>query len=182
MTLSDVASIANVIAAIAVVVSLIYLSRQVRQANLLARSQVRQRMVEQTHEELYVLMNDPELRESFRRGARLSAETQSKLAFFLAAAMRQREWEWFQFKDGVIDQDVYCSYHEVIAFHLGAPRTRSWWATVGRLGFNPEFVTDVDTLLANRPLTDDYYERIRVFDEAGRLNAEPASAQSSSSS
>ena len=37
--------------------------------------------------------------------------------------MRQREWEWFQFKDGVIDRAVYCAYHEVIALHLGGSRT-----------------------------------------------------------
>jgi len=165
MTLGDLASIGNIIAAVAVVFSLLYLSRQVRQANLFAKSQVRQRMVEQTHEELYVLVNNPDLREAWRRSAKLSAETQSKLAFFLAAAMRQREWEWFQYKDGVIERTVYCAYHEVIAFHLGSPRTRNWWATVGRLGFNPDFVAEVDALLADRPLTDDYFEKIRCFDQ-----------------
>jgi len=167
MALSDVAALANIIAAIAVVMSLLYLSRQVRQANLFAKSAVRQRMVEQTHEELYVLVNNADLREAFRRGARLNPEAQSKLSFFLAAAMRQREWEWFQYRDGVIDQEVYCAYHEVIAFHLGAPRTRAWWATVGRLGFNPEFVAVVDAFLASRPLTDEYFEKIRSFDTAG---------------
>lgn len=88
MTLSDVASIGNIVAAIAVVASLIYLSRQVRHANLLARSHVRQRMVEQAHDELYVLMNHPDLREAWLPETKLSPEAQSKLAFFLAAAMR----------------------------------------------------------------------------------------------
>lgn len=164
MTLGDLASIGNIVAAIAVVLSLIYLSRQIRQANLFAKSAVRQRMVEQTHEELYVLMSDPELREAWRPSAKLTGEAQSKLSFFLAAAMRQREWEWFQYRDGVIDGEVYRAYHEVIGFHLGAPRTRAWWASVGRLGFNPEFVADVDALLATRPLTDEYFDRIRCFD------------------
>jgi hypothetical protein len=164
MTLSDLASIANIIAAIAVAISLIYLSRQVRHANLLARSHVRQRMVEQAHDELYVLMNNPDLREAWLPQTKLSAEAQSKLAFFLAAAMRQREWEWYQYKDRLIDRDVYCAYYEVIAFHLGAARTRNWWVTVGRLGFNPEFVAEVDALLESRPLTYNYFEKIRNFD------------------
>ena len=164
MTLSDVASIGNIVAASAVVLSLVYLSRQVRHANLLARSQVRQRMVEQAHSELYVLMNNPDLRESWLPDIKLAAEGQSKLAFFLAAAMRQREWEWYQYKDGLIDQDVYCAYHEVIAFHLGARRTRNWWTTVGRLGFNAEFVAEVDALLERSPLTAKYFEMIRNFD------------------
>ena len=121
-------------------------------------------MVEQAHDELYMLMNSPDLRESWLRGPKLSAEAQSKLAFFLAAAMRQREWEWYQYKDGLIDRDVYRAYHEVIAFHLGTPRTRNWWVKVGRLGFNPEFVAEVDALLEDRPFTDDYFEKIRNFD------------------
>ena len=79
MTLSDLASIGNIVAAIAVVMSLVYLSRQVGQANLIAKSNVRQRMVEQTHEELYQLVNDPELREAWRRSVTLSGETQSKI-------------------------------------------------------------------------------------------------------
>ncbi len=164
MTLNDVASIGNIVAAIAVVFSLIYLSRQVRHANLLARSHVRQRMVEQAHDELYVLMNNPDLREAWLPETKLSAEAQSKLAFFLAAAMRQREWEWYQYKDGLIDRDVYCAYYEVIAFHLGAARTRNWWVTVGRLGFNPEFVAEVDALVEKRPLSYNYFEKIRSFD------------------
>jgi hypothetical protein len=166
MTLNDVASLGNIIAAMAVVASLFYLSRQVRLANLFALSQVRQRMVEQTHEELYVLMNNPDLRDAWRRSVTLSGDAQSKLSFFLAAAMRQREWEWFQYRDGIITHEVYQAYHEVIAFHLGAPRTRNWWATVGRLGFNPDFVAEVDALLAARPLTDGYFDKIRCFDAA----------------
>lgn len=164
MPLSDIASVGTIIAAIAVVISLIYLSRQVRHANLLARSHVRQRMVEQAHNELYVLMESPDLREAWLPDTKLSAEAQSKLAFFLAAAMRQREWEWYQFKDGLIDRNVYCAYHEVIAFHLGAARTRNWWLTVGRLGFNPEFVAEVDAMLETRPLNYEYFQKIRCFD------------------
>jgi hypothetical protein len=71
--------------------------------------------------------------------------------YFLLAAMRQREWEWFQYKDGVI------------ALHLGIERTRRWWRTVGRVGFNAAFVVDVDALLAKHPITT-YFEEIRKFD------------------
>ena len=127
MTLSDLASIGNIVAAIAVVMSLIYLSRQVRQTTLIAKSSVRQRMVEQTHDELYQLVHDAELRDSWRRDVKLSGEAQSKLAFFLAAGMRQREWEWFQYKDGVIDEDSYRAYHQFLV--RGAPRWKAitWW-------------------------------------------------------
>jgi hypothetical protein len=163
MTVGDIGSIANLLAAIGVLVTLVYLSRQVRQGNLLAKAQSRQRMVEQACEELYVWKNDPVLRNCFTKKAELSEEEHGVLHYFLLAAMRQREWEWLQFKDGAIKRDVYAAYHEVIGLHLGIPRTRRWWQTVGRIGFDRGFVAEVDSFLAGRPTTD-YFEKIGCFD------------------
>ena len=158
-----VALVANVLSAIAVLGTLIYLSRQVQQGNLLARAQARQRMVEQTNEELYRLSSDANLRECFVKRTELSSEEQGKLHFFLIAAMRQREWEWFQYRDGVIPQSVATAYFGIIALHLGIARTRHWWSTIGRVGFNPEFVAEVDAFLAGRPPTT-YFEDMMSFD------------------
>ncbi|HZL96566.1 MAG TPA: hypothetical protein VFB99_23120, partial [Vicinamibacterales bacterium] len=63
----------------------------------------------------------------------------------------------------VIGKDIYQAYHEVIALHLGIPRTRKWWQTVGRIGFNAAFVAEVDSFLERRSLTT-YFEDIRRFD------------------
>jgi hypothetical protein len=68
MTLNDVSSIANLLAAIGVLITLIYLSRQVRQGNLLTKYQARQRMVEQAQEELYHWASHPGLRECSKQG------------------------------------------------------------------------------------------------------------------
>jgi type II secretory pathway pseudopilin PulG len=65
MTLNDISSIANLLAAIGVLITLIYLSRQVRQGNMLTKFQARQRMVEQAQEELYHWGAEPGLRDSF---------------------------------------------------------------------------------------------------------------------
>ena len=164
MTLSDVGTIANLLSAIAVLGTLIYLSRQVRQGNLLAKAQARQRMVEQTNEELYTLAQDANLRDCFVKTTELSREEQGKLHFFLIAAMRQREWEWFQHRDGVIEEKVAKAYFGIIALHLGIPLTRRWWSTVGRIGFDPEFVAEVDSFIADRPPIS-YFEDIMSFDD-----------------
>lgn len=163
MTIGDLGSIANLLAAVGVLVTLVYLSRQVRQGNMLAKAQARQRMVEQTCEELYVWKNDPILRNCFTKKGQLTEEEHGVVHYFLLAAMRQREWEWLQLRDGHIKHDVYMAYHEVIALHLGIPRTRRWWQTVGRIGFDPRFVAEVDAFLAQRPTTD-YFMKIGTFD------------------
>jgi hypothetical protein len=77
--------------------------------------------------------------------------------------MRQREWEWFQHRDGVIDEGVAKAYFGIIALHLGIPRTRHWWATIGRIGFDPHFVAEVDQFIADRPVTT-YFEETMSFD------------------
>ena len=177
MTLNDISSIANLLAAIGVLITLIYLSRQVRQGNMLTKFQARQRMVEQAQEELYHWGASPGLRESFVKKEPLSANEQEEVHYFLIAAMRQREWEWFQFRDGVIKKPVYEAYHEVIALHLGIPRTRRWWQTVGRIGFNPAFVAGVDAFLATRPTTN-YFEAIRSYDAPPGADAAAGNANS----
>ena len=121
MTLNDISSIANLLAAIGVLITLIYLSRQVRQGNMLTKFQTRQRMIEQAQQELYHWGSAPSLRASFVKKEPLSAIEQEEVHYFLLAAMRQREWEWFQFSDRVIGKDIYQAYHGVIALHLGIP-------------------------------------------------------------
>jgi hypothetical protein len=74
MSLNDISAIANLLAAIGVLITLIYLARQVRQANLLARFQVRQHMAQQAQAELYRWASDPSLRNSFVTTDTLSAD------------------------------------------------------------------------------------------------------------
>ena len=163
MSISDFGSIGEILSAVAVVATLIYLSRQLKHGRMLARAQHRQRMVEQANEELYKWMSDPNLRDCFCKTTELSREEQGKLHYFLLAAMRQREWEWFQYRDGVIDKDLYQAYRAVIGLHLGIPRTRRWWSAVGRIGFNGDFVQEVDAFVEGRPPIT-YYEDILTFD------------------
>lgn len=154
MTLADFGTIAEIVSAIAVVVTLAYLSIQLRHANKTAHAQTRERMVEHGTGELYVLMNDQQLRECFAKRDPLTREEQGKLHFFLTSAMREREWEWFQAREELIKADARQAYQSVIAIHLGTERTRRWWHTVGRLGFHPEFVAEVDQFIDGRePIT-----------------------------
>jgi len=164
MTITELGAIGELLAAIAVLATLVYLSIQVRQGNLHARAQARQRMVEQAQSELNALMNDEQITELFTKRETLSPHEQAKLNYFLAESMRQREWEWFQFQDGTIDQPVYEAYHEVIAIQLGTTRTRQWWNSIGKTAFNEDFVASVDSLLETTELST-YFQDIRQWDK-----------------
>lgn len=72
---------------------------------------------------------------------------------------------WFQFRDGIIDEDVFRAYHEVIAIHVGTPRGRKWWEGTGHFAFNPAFVAEVDALLSKTEGST-YLLEMRRWDEA----------------
>ena len=59
MSLMEIGAIGEFAAAIAVLITLIYLSIQVRQSNAQARLEVRRVMFEYDHRELYRLVDDP---------------------------------------------------------------------------------------------------------------------------
>jgi hypothetical protein len=122
-------------------------------------------MIEQAERELYSQMADPSITYSNVKEGPLSEEEQVKLSLFLTAFMRQREWEWFQFHDGVIDEDVYRAYHDVIALHLGTRRGRKWWTTLGTFAFDSAFVSEVNEFLDQREGST-YLRDMRKWDEA----------------
>lgn len=141
-------TIIQMIGVIAVVGTLIYLAAQVRQGNVFAKLQARQRMIEQQDNELFAQMNDPSITYASVKEGPLTKDEQARLSLFLIAFLRQREWEWLLYKDGIIDETSYQTYHEVIAIYLGTLRARKWWKVLGRHAFNAEFVEQVDLLLA----------------------------------
>jgi len=161
MTINDLGALGSFLAAIAVFVTLVYLSKQVKQGNILAKLQVQQSMMEHDIAGLNKLASDPELLKAFRSN-NPSKEELINLHYFLTLSMRQREWEWLQYKDGVIEEKVYKTYHEVISIHLGTQKTREWWFSIGRLGIDPEFVDVVDLLLSQKELTT-YFDLLDKF-------------------
>jgi hypothetical protein len=164
MDWNAIGAVGEITGAIAVVATLGYLARQMRQANRHAKSQARQRMIEQTQDELYQIVRDPSIHELFIRDANLEPDEQVKLNAYLISFMRQREWEWFQYKDGILDKEAFQSYYSVIALLLGTERTRRWWERIGRSGFDQSFVDEVDALLSSTGLLP-YMFDIRRWDD-----------------
>ena len=164
MNWDAIGAVGEIIGAVAVVATLGYLARQMRQANLHAKSQARQRMIEQTQDELYQIVSDPSIHELFVRDGNLDADEQIKLNAYLASFLRQREWEWFQYRDGILDKDAFESYYSVIPLLLGTARTRRWWERIGKSGFNESFVHEVDELLSSSGLST-YMYKARSWDD-----------------
>lgn len=165
MNWEAIGTISQIIGVIVVIITLLYLAAQVRQGNIFAKLQVRQRMIEQQDHELYTQLSNPDITYASVKEGPLTEDEQAKLGLFLIAFLRQREWEWFQFQEGVLDEKAYQAYHGVIAIHLGTVRARKWWGVIGRQAFDPGFVKTVDSLLANSEINS-YLSDMRNWDDA----------------
>ncbi len=153
MSIQDLGAIGEFVSSVVVFATLVYLAIQVRQSNRLSRAHARQTMMQVIQSELYKLMDNPHLVSAMASKPK-TEEDRAKLAIWLTAALRQREFDWMQYKDGVIDEETYRAYVGVISIVLGTEHTRRWWKAVGSTAFNPDFVAEVNRLLEHSPHTD----------------------------
>ncbi len=158
MSLSEWAAIAEVIGAIAVVITLIYLAIQIKHskesldANTRAiRGQAISDITRNVHDQMHMLIQGHDVATAFQRFAtdeQLNPIDAFLLDSVLSAVFVARQNEYFQWKQGLIDEDVFRSLHHVILTCLGSPNGQHWWDNEGRRMFTADFVAFVDKLCA----------------------------------
>ena len=153
MPASEIAIWVEVIASIAVLITLVFLSVQVKQTNSLMRSEARQAqtVIDQAHISKFI--DHPDLAAAFASKEHLDHDDKTRLWFWVVLSLRAREHEWFQFQHGALDSASWESYKRVIPFTLGTNRTRRYWSITRRF-FDPGFVELVDEMLKDQPETD----------------------------
>ncbi|MCZ6854952.1 MAG: hypothetical protein O7G86_13645 [Gammaproteobacteria bacterium] len=169
MTIQDLGSIGEFVSSIIVLGTLIYLVIQVRQSNMMSRAQARQTTISIAQAELFQLVDNPDLVVAMANEP-TTDEQRGKLAFWLTSALRQREFDWMQYKDGVIDEETYRTYVGVISLLLGTGHTRRWWRAVGASAFHPGFALEVNQSLESMPLNDFF---ARSLDWGGPPDSQP---------
>jgi hypothetical protein len=155
MTMTTLAAWSQIAASVAVLLTLVYLTIQVRQAAALMRAESRQALMVYTQQEIFKVIDRPDIQLSLADPHEPAPEAKVRLSNWLNAVMRAREHEWLQFKNGVLDADTWNSYKQVIpTILLGNRRARDWWATFGPGQFHPDFCRVVDNLIQDKPYSD----------------------------
>jgi hypothetical protein len=152
VTLSGIAAVGGFLASIAVIITLLYLARQVRQGNHLLRMQSRESLMNQDVLSLQLQLADTELTKTFYKQDPSEHEL-LRFHLYLTLFLRQREWEWLLHKDGVFPRELYETYQEVVPLFFGTERTRTWWNSIGKTAIHPEFAAEIDRLLERSPPT-----------------------------
>jgi hypothetical protein len=153
MTLDQIAQIAQIMGVVIVAITLIYLTIQIKQGAAQLRSETRQTQLENDQTGIYKFVEYPELGRIFSQEETPTFSEKTQLFFWMIGQMRAREYEWLQYKSGVMDQSSWETYRDVIYFVLGTERARALWG-ICAVYFNPEFVKMVEGMLANVDTTD----------------------------
>lgn len=162
MTLEQGANLAEILGVIVVVVTLIYLSVQVRQGTELLRSESRQALVTNDVTSLAANFQNADVFAKYVAGNEMSAEDQLRMSFMFALDLRNREFEYFQYTNDLLDEQTWLAYRHVILVNHSTARGRVWWDEIGREIVDPEFAKLVDELLVDaRP--DDTYKRMATW-------------------
>ena len=156
------AAIAEIFAAIAVIASLIYLSTQIRQNNELLRSESRQALVTNDVTSLSANFQNADVFAKYVAGSELSSEDQLRLSFMFALDLRNREFEYFQYTNGILDEQTWFAYRHVILINHSTGLGREWWDKIGRGIVDPTFAKLVDELLVDAK-PDDTYGRMATW-------------------
>jgi len=148
---ADIALWAQVVASIAVLSTLVYLSIQTRQTNIMMQAETRQNLLENDVRSILDFKDAAGLMQKLRRNETLTYEDQFRFSITWLVDMRNREFEYFQYKAGIWDEETWQSYRQVISFSLGAERYRKWWEKIGRPSYSPGFAQMVDDLIKDAP-------------------------------
>ncbi len=152
LSIQDLGAIGEFVGSIVIILTLIYLTVQVRQNTSAIHSQSRATIFRGAQEELWKNMEYPDVTINMIPSDReLSPEEKVRLDAWLAASMRAREFAWLQYQNGSIDERQWESEKSVIVIILGTEKNRLWWKEIGSLGFGSDFVEFANDLIEREP-------------------------------
>ena len=132
MTIEELGSLGELVAAVATIITLAYLALQIRQNTITSRASTVQetaRFSTSLAQSLYV---DPELALLFDRGrqdlTQLSDAERSRFSYIMIAFMRLAQNLHYQFEQGLMDEDVWSGYRERVLQWVADPGAREWWS------------------------------------------------------
>ena len=139
-----------------------FLAVEIRQNNELLRSESRQALVANDVTSLTANLGNADVFAKLVSAGDLSAEDQLRLSFMYALDLRNREFEYFQYTNGLLDEEAWLSYRQVVLINHSTGLGQTWWDEIGRGIVDPEFAKLIDELLANAQ-PDDTYKRMATW-------------------
>ena len=159
MNWDAIGAIAELLGAIGVIASLVYLATQIRQSreqmshNTQAlRAGTYQQLRHEIYEALHGYMKVPGFSETVRSGMADFQQLDDAEAFqfnlWIAGLMGSYENAYYQYRVGLLDEERWQTQRSAVAAFLALPGVVQWWrAGTGRPAVSPEFVALVSEIL-----------------------------------
>jgi hypothetical protein len=150
MSLSDLASIGSLVSVVAVLVSLIYMSQQTRQNTKHTKAQIQQGRTDGIIDWLDALASDPSLLETYLRGTAgdqsMNDLDAARFVVFSTARFYSYEDQFYQHKEGLLDDVRYAGVLKAAKSSLRYPGSRASWALM-RGTFDAGFQSLMDDIV-----------------------------------
>lgn len=145
---------AEFLGAIGVIVTLFYLASQLRRNSRALEAATNQAVADSTQHRLLAPAQNPELAAAFSKsytGENLSPTENVQLAFFSRATFRGIQNAYFQHRKGLISDEVWRDYEQVLTNQSRLPHIKDWWLSE-RNTFDREFADVYETLISAMPV------------------------------
>ena len=156
MNWAAISSVSEVIAAIAVVVSLVYLATQIRQATKTARANTRNSIAESAQALSQDVINNADMAEIFVKhlnGEALNAVESLRLQSRCYRDMRHWENIYYQVREGLLTDGEWSGFRNNLAALFEIEAYRDYWLSEAHL-YSEAFREQIDTLLSELPAED----------------------------
>ena len=157
MPLDQIANIAEISAAALIIVSLIYVGIQIRQNTRAVRGSTLQ-MNTDFWGTLCLRLAEPEMAQAYAAGMAGQPDIRpahySQFFFICRAMFLGFENQYYQFRQGILDREIYLAYERSMQTQLLLfPGFRVWWQQSHAV-FSPAFVARVDSMIERTPEAD----------------------------
>jgi hypothetical protein len=154
MTLPTIVELTSCISNLAVVASLIFLIRQVRQGSRNQRATMRHGRVQQL-QMIYQQAAHGDFVDILTRGlagdVTLASPDCNRFVWFMAAVFNMYDNMFDQHRDGIIDKPTFLSATRALKSQLAMPGARAAWMVI-RTRYQGSYVDHVDRLMTATPI------------------------------
>ena len=171
MNWDAIGAVGEILGAAAVVATLIYLARQMRQE---ARSNTAEAMgswLADYNGMVLEILRDPKIAQIFRQGLtdfeQLSENDQMRFHAWMVPHLLNAQVLYFQLSDGIMHQRIA---DQILPFNAMMLKTRGgsyWWSTARSI-WRPEFVEHIDKLIVECSPITEVWPWFSTVDQEGR--------------
>ena len=151
MTLEGAYFVTQIVAAFAVIGSLLYVGVQLRQNTMALQATARTAALDGDMSFTQMTVEHPKLI-SLLTKEEMSKDEKTQLYMFLVGFLRLRERDWLQYLSGVLDERTWRTYEGSIIGTFQYVNSRKWWNHIAATDFyDAEFKHHLNVLLKDIP-------------------------------